>query len=211
MTAPDGSSFLYTYDSMGRISSIVPGETEADSFTAPNGSALDGTKWTSQWPARVPLPPFSRTRPRSPSRITHRRGHADRRAPAPADSDITLKYAFADNVNTGKLDVRLRAATNYYFVEILNTSSTITLYRKVGSVTTALGTLTGWWIPRSTRCDSVCRDAALPSALDPTPPSRRRGTCKRPTAPSRSRVRRRSSRRHRERRHGSMDDASTTI
>src|SRR5690606_14544019 len=47
LTAPDGTRWDYTLDDLGRITEITPGYRVADTFTGPNGSAPDTSKWAS--------------------------------------------------------------------------------------------------------------------------------------------------------------------
>jgi len=138
----DGSHLTYLYDSAGRVSSVGAAETLADTFTAPNGSAPDGQKW-STGVAGGGLASIDSNR--LDLWFTATAGSSatlDAKTADTADSDTALRYSFA-SITDGRLKVLGRqTSTGSYRVEIRADNQTGYLYKTVGATTTQLGTFT---------------------------------------------------------------------
>lgn len=139
LTLPDGSGFAYAYDSMSRLASITPTAALADTFTAPDGSAMDPGKWSGG-----PVTGTTRAVQSNAMQMTTTgpRIALNSLSGIVVDSEVSLKYQFGDLDPGGNLEVRLRDNTGSYVLTVRNDSSTVTLSKLVAGVFTTLGTFT---------------------------------------------------------------------
>jgi RHS repeat-associated protein len=148
---PDGATVNYGYEpATGRLATLTPGETMADSFTAANGALPDTERWTRSLStgasAAIQGNELALTRPATTGSAT-----AISRAANATDVDISLRYRFQDTTNASIFRLYAREVTGTsgatYRVDIRNNTSTGTIYRTVGSTTTSIGTFSA---PNST-------------------------------------------------------------
>jgi RHS repeat-associated protein len=119
-TDPDGQSYTYTYDQTGHVHDVTPDQVMTDTFTAPDGTGVDNSKWI-----------FTTAKVKSNqanlalSATTATQGLLSA-APQSSDDDITLRYQFTDTTNPQTLRIigRLIAGTGDYEVRINPTSTT---------------------------------------------------------------------------------------
>lgn len=144
MTAPDGSTVTYSYDAMSRIASITPMETMADSFTGPNGTDPDTAKWARTVAAGATATVQANALQLGVADSSGSSVSVTGNVPAALDGEVALKYGFAGTSSGAVLHVRLRSsATGSYYAAVGNSSSTISLYKKVGTKVTLVGKFTG--------------------------------------------------------------------
>ncbi len=148
MTYPDGNTFAYGYDAAGRLASIAPGEVLADSFTATNGTLPDTTRWTTGLTANGTASVQGNELALSWATAGSSAAKITSKAPATVDQNVSLRYRFANTTSPGTLTVQTRSSTagNYRLVIASNTA-TATVFKQVGTTSTALGTFT---VPIST-------------------------------------------------------------
>ncbi len=144
MSYPNGNTIRYAYNPAGQLASITPGELLADSFTQPDGQPAVTTKWTPTAVAgatatigdnalRLTVPDTATSAMTETSKIAAAQDH---------DVSLTYRFATADAATSSKLTVYAKyTTTNHYRVEINSDGSTATVYRKIGSTTTTLGSV----------------------------------------------------------------------
>jgi RHS repeat-associated protein len=144
MTVPDGSTVTYAYDAMSRLASVTPAETMADSFNGADGADPDTVKW-----ARTTASGGTATVQGNSLRLvapdtSGATAGVTASVSAATNAEVSLTYAFADTIAGAILHVRLRSSgTGSYYVEVANNSSTISLYKKVGTKITLVAKFTG--------------------------------------------------------------------
>jgi RHS repeat-associated protein len=150
LTNPDGTSYLYTYDTAGRLATIRPGEIMADRFTTSGGTPLDTTKWTVANTAGATAVVNSKT---ARLRWSNTAGSTTAITATPAaaqDHDATYRYRFASTSATtaGTLVTSVRNSANGNVrIEQTSNSATARIFKQVGTTSTELGTFT---VPIST-------------------------------------------------------------
>jgi RHS repeat-associated protein len=141
MTYPDGNTFLYGYDPAGRVASITPGEVLADSVTAANGTAPDTTKWTTALTAGGTATVQGNELALNWATTTSSAAKITSKAPATIDQNVSVRYRFANTTSPGTLTLQARSSTaGNYRVVIASNTTTATVFKQVGTVTTTLGT-----------------------------------------------------------------------
>jgi RHS repeat-associated protein len=141
--SPDGRGVRYAYNNAGQLASITQTELLLDSFGQPDGAIPSTVNWTrtlstgatntvQAGAAVLTVPNTSSAAVTMTSKVAAR-----------MDSDITFKYQFTtiDPNNKGRLIVYARyTSSGAYRIEIDAGATTGTVYKKVGSVNTTLGT-----------------------------------------------------------------------
>jgi RHS repeat-associated protein len=141
MTYPDGNTINYGYDTAGRVASLTPGELLADSFTAPNGSAPLAAKWATGVAAGGSATVQGNELALSWIATAGSAAKIVSRVPAAVDNSVSFRYRFANTLSPGTFTVQTRSSTaGNYRVVVGATTGTATVFKQVGSVSTALGT-----------------------------------------------------------------------
>lgn len=146
MTLPDGASYRYAYDAAGRLSTVTPGETLADTFTARTGSGVDTAKWIEESAGGTAAIHANALRLAVP--VTSGAAIGVRStAPTTTDGEVSFRFRFDSTDKGGRLRIRHRNHPDSYFVEVGNDLDTVSLRRVVSGATATLGTFD---LPRST-------------------------------------------------------------
>lgn len=144
MGYPNGNTIRYAYNPAGQLASITPGELLADSFTQPDGQPPVTTKWTATAVAGATATIGDNTLRLTVADTATSAMTETSKIAAAQDHDVALTYRFATAApaTSAKLTVYAKyTAANHYRVEINSDGSTATVYRKIGSTTTALGSV----------------------------------------------------------------------
>src|SRR6185503_9794568 len=107
LTYPDGTEVAYSYDADGRVTSVVPTVTAADSFTAADGTSVDGNKWTSALTSGSVVTDQNRVK-LAFTDVVGASAAITSTMPATSTQEASLRYTFDDTASAALLRVYLR-------------------------------------------------------------------------------------------------------
>lgn len=143
MRHPDGRGVRYSYNPAGELASITQSELLIDRFTQPDGAIPAAVNWartvTTGASAVVQGGAVVLGVPNTASAAST----LTSKVAARLDSDVTFQYRFSsvDVNNKGRLIAYARfSSTGHYRVEIDAGAATGTVYKRIGSTNTTLGT-----------------------------------------------------------------------
>ncbi len=142
VTNPDGSAYERAYDpGSGRLASITPAQRWADTFTGPDGSAVDGYKWTTNGTSvdsAVDVDGNSLRLVFGDSVAAN--ANVRLLGSGFADGRIDLRYRFEDNSKRGNFRVFQRLdGGRHYRVQVTNETKGVRVWAKNGALSTLIG------------------------------------------------------------------------
>jgi len=150
LTYPDGNTNLYTYNTAGQLASITPTYRSADTFTAPNNTAPDPSKWQTALTASATASIQNNEAVLAWANVAGSTTKLTSLTTAASDHDLNYRYQWSTTSasHVAKLTTTLRHSANGNLrVEITNNSSTGRIFKQVGATSTQLATFT---VPVST-------------------------------------------------------------